>query len=223
AGPGSLLLAACASTGQQAASTPAASLAQPTVLVSTPSTAAPTAAAVAPKTGGTLRALQAGDLASLDGHYYTTGNGLSVWIVYETLTVYDDNLKPQPALAESWELSPDGTQISLTLRKGVQFHSGRELTSDDVIYNLNRILDFKLTAGIITGFVPPETTWVARDKYTVTLTTKRPWAAVFDFFQVLNIIDKETAEGPEAKTKAVGTGPFTFVEWVQGDHVTYAK
>src|SRR2546425_218129 len=52
-------------------------------------------AGVTPRTGGTLRALQAGDLASLDGHYYTTGNGLSVWLIYETLTVYDDNLKPQ--------------------------------------------------------------------------------------------------------------------------------
>ena len=200
----------------------------------TPAAAAPTVAAVAaaptttgasgtPKMGGMLRAVQAGDLASIDGHYYTTGNGLSAWIIYDTLTAYDDNLKPQPQLAESWDQNSDATQIKLNLRQGVQFHTGRELTSDDVIYNLNRILDFKLTAGIITGFVPPETTWTNPDKYTVVLTAKQPWAAVFDFMQVLNIIDKDTAEGPDAKTKAVGTGAFTFQEWVQGDHVTYGK
>jgi peptide/nickel transport system substrate-binding protein len=228
-GPGSVLLAACGAAGQPAApaggatvvssSTPAAQVKPAAAGAATPAVAA----AGQPKAGGTLRALQAGDLASIDGHYYTTGSGLSAWIVYETLTAYDDNLKPQPALAESWEHAPDGKSITLNLRKGVTFHSGRELTSDDVLYNLNRILDFKLTAGIITGFVPPETTWTARDKYTVTLTAKQPWASVFDFFQVLNIIDKETAEGPDAKTKAVGTGPFTFVEWVQGDHVSYGK
>jgi peptide/nickel transport system substrate-binding protein len=220
-GPGTLLLAACGAAGQPAA--PPASATQ--VSSSAPASAATPAAAAAaqPKASGTLRAIQAGDLASLDGHYYTTGNGLSIWLIYETLTQYDDNLKPQPALAESWDQSADGKSITLKLRKGVQFHSGRELTSDDVIYNLNRILDFKLTAGIITGFVPPDTTWTAPDKYTVTLSAKQPWASVFDFLQVLNIIDKETAEGPNAKTQAVGTGPFTFVEWVQGDHVTYAK
>jgi peptide/nickel transport system substrate-binding protein len=236
-GPSTLFLAACAGAAPPASppaggtpvpvSTPAATPASSGQIQRTaPSVATPAAAATAgvtPRQGGTLRALQAGDLASLDGHYYTTGNGLSIWIIYDTLTAYDDTLKPQPALAESWEQSPDGTSITLALRKGVQFHTGRELTSDDVIYNLNRILDFKLTAGIITGFVPPETTWTARDKYTVTLTAKQPWAAVFDFFQVLNIIDKDTAEGPNAKTQAVGTGPFTFVEWVQGDHVTYGK
>jgi peptide/nickel transport system substrate-binding protein len=228
AGSGTLFLAACgaAATPASPASTAApAGAAQPTSAAATTSAAQvqPAAAGATPKTGGTLRAVQAGDLASIDGHYYTTGNGLSAWIVYDTLTAYDDNLKPQPQLAESWDQSSDATQIKLNLRKGVQFHSGRELTSDDVIYNLNRILDFKLTAGIITGFVPPATTWTNPDKYTVILTAKQPWAAVFDFLQVLNIIDKDTAEGPDAKTKAVGTGPFTFQEWVQGDHVTYGK
>jgi len=222
-GPGTLLLAACGAAAQPAAPPVSATVAPAPAATQAQPSGASASATAAPKAGGTLRAIQAGDLASIDGHYYTTGSGLSVWIIYETLTVYDDNLKPQPALAESWEQSPDGKSITVHLRKGVQFHSGRELTSDDVIYNLNRILDFKLTAGIITGFVPPETTWTAPDKYTVTLTAKQPWAEVFDFFQVLNIIDKETAEGPNAKTQAVGTGPFTFVEWVQGDHVTYGK
>ena len=248
AGSGAVFLAACGAAATPASAPPATSApaATPTTAsaaaaATTVSGTAPTAAAAAPTTasaptsgsaasasgapkmGGTLRAIQAGDLASLDGHYYTTGNGLSAWIVYDTLTAYDDNLKPQPQLAESWDQNSDATQIKLNLRKGVEFHSGRELTSDDVIYNLNRILDFKLTAGIITGFVPPETTWTNPDKYSVVLNTKQPWAAIFDFFQVLNIIDKDTAEGPDAKTKAVGTGPFTFVEWVQGDHVTYGK
>jgi peptide/nickel transport system substrate-binding protein len=225
AGAGTALLAACAPITPSAA--PAATVA-PTAGSAAPAAATPAAAAATtpagtPKMGGTLRAIQAGDLASLDGHYYTTGNGLSIWLIYETLTQYDDNLKPQPWLAESWDRSADGTSLTLHLRKGVQFHTGREMTSDDVLYNLNRILDFKLTAGIITGFVPPDTTWTAPDKYTVTLTAKQPWAAVFDFLQVLNIIDKETTEGPDGKTKAVGTGPFSFVEWIQGDHVTYAK
>jgi len=239
AGSGTLFLAACgaAATPAVPAATSAPAAAPTTAAVPTtavaptaaqvqPAAAAPTAAASAagaPKTGGTLRAIQAGDLSSIDGHYYTTGAGLSAWIVYETLTAYDDNLKPQPALAESWDQNSDATQIKVNLRKGVQFHSGREMTSDDILYNLNRILDFKLTAGIITGFVPPETTWSAPDKYTVILTAKQPWAAVFDFFQVLNIVDKDTMEGADAKTKAVGTGPFTFVEWIQGDHVTYGK
>ena len=223
AGAAMTLLAAC-----QAA--PGATAAQPTTASTAPVPAAlttvstPTAVPVAsPKQGGTLRAMQAGDLSSVDGHYYTPGAGLSAWIVFDTLTEYDDNLVPQPALAESWDQSSDGKQISLTLRKGVTFHSGREVTSDDLIYNLNRILDFKLTAGIITGFVPPNTQWAARDKYTVTMTTEKPWINVFDFLQVLNILDKDSPDGPRGKTTAVGTGAFTFVEWVQGDHVTYAK
>jgi peptide/nickel transport system substrate-binding protein len=219
------LLAACqVAPATQAPTGPAtAPAARPTSAgVAAPTTAA-AAPAASPKQGGTLNAMQAGDLSSVDGHYYTPGAGLSAWIVFDTLTEYDDNLKRQPALAESWDQSSDSKQISLTLRKGVTFHSGREVTSDDLIYNLNRILDFKLTAGIITGFVPPNTQWNARDKYTVTITTEKPWINVFDFLQVLNILDQNSPDGPPGKTTAVGTGAFSMVEWVQGDHVTYAK
>jgi peptide/nickel transport system substrate-binding protein len=223
------LLAACqvapgSASPTQPPTAPAAQQTTASVAAPTTAAAAPTTASAAnPKPGGTLTAMQAGDLSSVDGHYYTPGAGLSAWIVFDTLTEYDDNLKPQPALAESWDQSSDSKQISLTLRKGVTFHSGREVTSDDLIYNLNRILDFKLTAGIITGFVPPNTQWQARDKYTVTITTEKPWINVFDFLQVLNIVDQNSPDGPRGKTTAVGTGAFSMVEWVQGDHVTYAK
>src|SRR4051794_9389760 len=103
AGTAMSLLAAC----QPAPATPAptqpaaAPAAKPTtVSVAAPTTAAgaPTSAAAAPTTatsanakpGGTLKAMQAGDLSSVDGHYYTPGAGLSAWIVFDTLTEYDD-------------------------------------------------------------------------------------------------------------------------------------
>src|SRR5216684_7117610 len=80
------------------------------------------------------------------------------WIgVYDRLTVYDDALKPQPMLAESWEVSSDARQVKLNLRKGVQFHSGREMTSEDVKYNLLRLRDPKNAAT--TGKIAPQGAW----------------------------------------------------------------
>jgi hypothetical protein len=84
-------------------------------------------------------------------------------------------------------------------------------------------MDVKITAGIVTNFIPPETTWEAPDKYTVVVKSKNPWPAVYDWLEVVGILDKETTEGPDSKTRAVGTGPFTFFEWVQGSHVAYGK
>ena len=188
-----------------------------------PAAAASTPAAAAkpqPKSGGTLRAATVGEFVNIDGHYYSPKAGLATWMIYDTLTRYDDDLKVQPMLAESWEQSSDARQLKLKLRKGVTFHNGREFTSDDVIYNFNRVMDAKVTAGIITNFIPPETTWEAPDKYTVVVKSKNPWPAVYDWLEVVGILDKETMEGPDAKSKAVGTGPFTFTEWVQGSHLT---
>jgi peptide/nickel transport system substrate-binding protein len=61
------------------------------------------------------------------------------------------------------------------------------------------------------------------DKNTIVLKSDLPRPGVFDFLWLFNVVDKNTMEGPDAKTKANGTGPFKFVEWVVGDHVTMAK
>ena len=55
------------------------------------------------------------------------------------------------------------------------------------------------------------------------LTSDRPRIGVFDLLTQLWVADKETLGGPDAASKAVGTGPFTFVEWVQGDHLSFAR
>jgi peptide/nickel transport system substrate-binding protein len=120
-GGGSLLLSACAGTAPQA---PAPS----TTAVAAPR---PTESGQA-KSGGTLRAAIVGDLASIDGQQSLPGINVTVGNAYEQLARYGDNLTPQPMLAESWDLTTDGKEIKINLRKGVQFHDGREFTSDDV-------------------------------------------------------------------------------------------
>ena len=91
-----------------------------------------------PKTGGTLRTGMVGDIVTVDGILWQPNNSATVGMCYDALITYDDNLQPQPRLAESWDLSADGTRIKLNLRKGVRFHSGREFTSGDVEYNMLR-------------------------------------------------------------------------------------
>jgi peptide/nickel transport system substrate-binding protein len=142
----------------------------------------------------------------------------SSWNVFEGLTSYDPDLKPIPKLAESWDLASDWSQVKLNLRKGVQWHSGREFTSDDVKWNFQRALDPKL--GVV------QAAWFAvetPDKYTAILKSDQPRPLMFDFFEYFNMVDQVSLEGPDAKTTAIGTGPFSFVEWVQGDHQTYVK
>jgi peptide/nickel transport system substrate-binding protein len=125
-------------------------------------------------------------------------------------------------LAESWEVTPDYKQVTFHLRKGVQFSTGRELTSDDVKYNFMRVRDPKVGGG---GWVTFSNWWNidTPDKYTVVLSSDIPRPLVFDNLETFNIIDQVTAEGPNGKSQAVGTGPFVLKEWAQGDHISLVK
>jgi peptide/nickel transport system substrate-binding protein len=180
-------------------------------------------AAATPKSGGTLRVAISADPASLDGHLYAAGRFDTTWLIYDRLTEYDLNLKPQPMLAESWDVSSDSKSIKLNLRKGVTYHDGREFTSDDVKYNFLRVRDPKVNAGAFVNQSNWFSSFDTPDKYTIVLNAEQPRPLAFDFFERLNMVDKNVMEGPDAKTKANGTGPFKFVEWVQGDHFSTEK
>jgi peptide/nickel transport system substrate-binding protein len=178
--------------------------------------------AAPPKSGGTLRFGQIGDLVNLDPHF-NQGSSENTWLPYDRLTTYDPSFQPHPMLAESWDVNSDATQVKLNLRKGVLFHSGREMTSDDVKYSILRVRDPKVGVAQYTA----QSNWFQSvetpDKYTVVLKSDNPRPLMFDFFEVLNIADKDVVDGPDAKSKDGGTGPFIFTEWAPGDHATYAR
>jgi peptide/nickel transport system substrate-binding protein len=186
-------------------------------------TQAPTAAA-APRSGGTLRVGILGDIASLDPHQLTPPIPDVTFSVWDRLLEYDPKLTPLPLLAESWDMSSDGTQIKLTLRQGVQFHTGREMTSDDVKWTFTRLRTDPVVA--VTGFYTqsaPMASVDTIDKYSLVLKSDAPWPGVFDLLALMSVVDPVTMQGPNAKTQAIGTGPFKFVEWVQGDHLRFVR
>ena len=202
--------------------TPAPPTPVPAASVATPAAATKSSPAT-PRTGGTLRWAIASDIANLDGHQLTSTHYETVFRAHDRLISLDAQGNPLPQLAESWEFGNNGTQLKLNLRRGVQFHTGREFSSDDVKWNILRVRDPKVASGSFVGQSNWFTNIETPDRYTVISTFDSPRPVVFDMFQLLNMLDPVTMQGPEAATKTVGTGPFVLVEWAQGDHITFKK
>jgi peptide/nickel transport system substrate-binding protein len=238
-GTGSALIAACTAAptapplGTQptpvatAAAQPAppTGATQPTLAAAAQPTLAPTAALAAPpQTGGTLQIGRSDDLVTLDGQFFQSNTlGSTYGTVYERLIDYDNQLQPQPMLAESWEFSSDFKQLKLNLRKGVTWHSGRDFTSDDLKWSLQRISDKKVANAQWYLFAAWFQAIDTPDKNTVILHMDPPRPAALDLFEQLNMVDSESLSGPDANKVAVGTGPFTFINWKQGESITFAR
>jgi peptide/nickel transport system substrate-binding protein len=184
-------------------------------------TAAPRATVSAPRRGGTLRYGTIGDYTSLEPGIISTQLADNVWSVWDRLTVYDEHHMPQPLLAERWEVSEDRTHFAFHLRRGVQFHTGRELTADDVKWSLRRLLDPKVGSPL-TGRLEPLADIETPDKYTVIVTASRPWVEAFDLFEQANIIDPVSFE-LYGVSKPTGTGSFVFKEYAQGNFLRLVR
>ena len=177
-----------------------------------------------PVSGGTLRLAIATDVDNPDPHRLGVVNTGTLSGVYDRVAFLDIKTRqPQPMLAESWDWAADAKSLRLNLKKGVQFHSGRELTSDDIKDNIVRMKDPK--SGV------PQLLYMANwfssietpDKSTVILKSEQPRPAVWDMFEYMNITDLKTLNTPDGAKKSLGTGAFQFVEWVPKDHWSFKK
>ncbi len=174
------------------------------------------------KDGGVIKIGATNDIVppSIFTNSSDSGNVL-IGNVYESLVDYPlGSVEPEPSLATSWELSKDGTQLTLQLRDDVTFHSGRPFTSADVEFSIKTWADptwtvqLQRTAAAITGF---ETS----DQHAITLTLDHPMSNVFDLLDMMPIIDSETIEGVKDGSEFVGTGPFVFDSWSPGSKLTF--
>jgi peptide/nickel transport system substrate-binding protein len=194
--------------------------AQPTAAVAP----RPTAAAAQAKSGGTLRAGLVGDIGLINPHAIGPQPLQTIFSIWDRLIAYDTSGKPQPMLAESWDLSNDQTRLQFKLRKGVQFHSGRELTSEDVKWNLIRVRNPAVNANQFNKQSQWFTNIDTSDKYAVVLTMDRARPSILDFFELFNIGDPDTLDAPSGTDQRwIGTGPFKLAEYRVGDHINFVR
>lgn len=206
------------------ATTGAASSASPTVAAASGSVTSPTTAAAGaqPKKGGTLKISQPIPITPFEFQQLGPHTATTILGVFDTLIRYDAKQQPQPFLAESWSYNADKTALTLKLRQGVLYHTGRAFTSDDVKFNLERVQDPKV-ASQLAGQAKTITGMALPDKQTIVLTFAQPNPAIFDAFNILAILDKETAANLDGAKQVIGTGPFIWKEYVPGSKVTLVR
>lgn len=182
-----------------------------------------------PKKGGTLVLARAGEVTNLDPHKVPAFTSARVFeLLYSYLMRLDEKLGVQPDLAESMPTtSADGKRVEIKLRKGVKFHNGDPLTSADVKYTFDRIIDPK-TAAVSRAFFADVATVTAPDESTVVLDLKAPNAALIAYMAHPNtgIISKKIGEANADLTKketAIGSGPFKLAEWVPDNFMRLEK
>ena len=166
-----------------------------------------------------LRIGQTGTLPNLNPYILAGPYDSMVNNVYDVLTRYDENLEPQPRLAESWSFSDDGLEMTLTLRSGVVFHSGKAFTSADVLDSLAFVKDAD-NGALIRNFANRIVDASAPDDSTVVFKFEAPFPAVFDLLELFYIID---ADSTDFSVTANGTGPFSVTSHTAGTLSSFAK
>lgn len=194
------------------------------------------ATAQTPVSGGHFRRALSSDPANLDPALTNTSRAIAV-----KMTIFDSLLRQnpktlaiEPGAAESWSVGSDGKILTFRLHRGIRFHHGREMTSDDVRYTIERILTPEMGSPFIRAFdrlvgAKEFTNGQARevsgikilDRYTIQITNSVVDSTFPLTFTGLFIVPRDEAErlGRDFGQRPVGSGPFIFVSWSRDSSV----
>ncbi|MBC56600.1 MAG: peptide ABC transporter substrate-binding protein [Confluentimicrobium sp.] len=194
------------------------------------------------KQGGAMIVTYKDDVSTLDPAIgYDWQNWSMIKSLFDGLMDYEPGttiLKKD--LAEDYTISDDGKTFTFTLRKGVAFHNGREMTAEDVKYSLDRVTNpatqspgagfFGSIEGyddMASGAADSLSGVTVIDPYTVEIKLSRPDATFLHVMAInfSSIVPKEEAEkyGPDFGKNPVGTGAFKLAEWTLGQKLVFAR
>jgi peptide/nickel transport system substrate-binding protein len=185
-----------------------------------------------PRYGGTIiRGLFANPTTLVTVYDLSGANQEVSRVCFNQLIHYNEYNEPEPELAESWEWSPDKTEMTFHLVKNAQFHDGTPLTSEDAKFGYEQALTYhgrfnQMAVHVDSIETPDDHTMVVKFKYPYIsfpmLLDNSNGALVLP----KHIYEVKAGENPlllDAQRSPIGSGPFKFVEWVPGSHVTYER
>ena len=161
----------------------------------------------------------------------TAGEIMLIQQIYDGLTAFDQHLNIVPALAQYWEISPDGKTYSFELRPDARFHNGEPVTAEDCVFSFERLL----TAGLndanfqyFTRIVGAEDFHAGRansvaglravDERTFQIRFTTPFVPALSVLSMYSskILPKKEllAKGDDFFNAPIGTGPFRFSHWI---------
>lgn len=190
-------------------------------------------------TGGRVIYGATSDIDTLNPHLGS--NVFSIWVsscIFELLVgVNPTNGFPAPGLADVWELSDDALTYTFHLNPNATWHDGQPVTTADVVFSFDAALDETSLGGVQSTLNLMLDRYRAVDDHTFELVATAPLAVFVENTAALVPIvprhiwesvppsDWGTDPGStgEDPARVVGSGPFRFVEWVTGDHVTLER
>ena len=160
---------------------------------------------------------------TLDPAKWTGSAESIVGDLYSGLLRLDANLQLVPDLAQSWDVSPQGTVYTFHLRGDVVFHSGRAFTADDVRFSWERALDPATGSPTASTYLADIASVSVVDDFTLVVTLDAPKVYFLAklAYPTSWIVDRETADRIEEQP--VGTGPFQLYRHTPGREIVLQR
>ena len=158
-------------------------------------------------------------------------------LIYDSL-VGGSPITGQPApngLADRWEVAEDGITYTFYLNQDAMWHDGTPVTADDVIFSLDSLANPEVGSVYMGMFMDATDSWRKIDDHTVEIVAKQPqvtflydlvsWVIPKHIWEPIPVADWATSGGANGTDPAmvVGSGPFKFKEWAQGESQTLVR
>jgi peptide/nickel transport system substrate-binding protein len=176
-----------------------------------------------PKRGGILRVATVDKPVNMDPGYAQLYSSLQVYQnVFNKLVYVAEPGTFIPGLAKSWKQENDKTWL-FDLVDNAVFHNGEPMTSADVVFTFNRLMDAKNKLPMRVFFTPVQGV-EAVGKSQVRFHMDKPFGPFLAMLsQATEIVNEKALKEKDPKLFPVGTGPYKFVEWVKDDHITLER